>query len=359
MKKHEHHLQGRDYDRIMDETSARLERHTESLREAQEYLREAADDKPFLLVDATFDRAAKWLRKGSKELVAMNNGWSELLALYLQKLFCGEFPDSTLKIFQHYVGPDIQLVKHDVRNSTGLNSMETQEFSAAFFSGSAANVSYAFNEQLSRLRVRGSETDGYKVLNHADVYRRTALLYEQISELGIPVQAMCFGHQLIGREHGGEVGRAPDGSTAGLGMRNVEQTAYAGELFAGLGFTEKMEGVVPAYHDEAVTRPSHRSAVVLRSTDQDPGTVYGMIHAANFAFTGDAKLDAGMLKAHIEDGRHVALTTQYHPEFEGIMPFVEFQATGDFDSFDQNYEPQMAALMLKLFSAVIKMRQGA
>lgn len=341
-------LEGPRLRRVLEQTDARLEQHLRTLEEAQQFLAKAAADKPFLLIDASLGRAARTLRRTTERLRSGDDGWNKLVDLYIDKLFGGNLPVDTLDIFRRFLGRGVEVVRSDPHNSL----LPDDRFAAVGFTGSSANVSFGLDKFLRNDPVH--EMDG---LTHGRVSEVSGEAYRRAADLGLPVFGICFGHQRIGVERGGKIGR--NEGTSGLGMIPVESSDYGNELLIGaVGRSLPTEAQVPGYHDEAITESGAQSAVIMRTSDRDPGKIYGMIHVADGNFTGDAEQDALLIRDTLSDGGHVAVTTQWHPEFEGFMPLMEFNATRDTDVLEQDYVPGMAANILEIIASVIEQHNG-
>lgn len=337
-------LEGLRLRRVLEQTDVRIERHLRSLAEAQYFLEKAVAGKPFLLMDASMGRAAYALSRTTEQIRQHGEGWSRLMDLYIDRLFGGNLPQDTVDIFRKLLGPGIEIVRSDPRHPV----QPDESFAAVGLTGSAANVSYGFDQLL-----RHQPVDGMDGITHGDMLDVSGNVYKMAAEIGLPVMGLCYGQQRIGLERGGRVGR--DTTTRGLGMMPVEISTYATDLLVGaVDQRPPRRGQVPGFHDEAVTDVGPQSAVIMHTSDTDPGKIYGMIHVAEGQFTGDATEDAALIRSTLSDGGHVAVTTQWHPEFEGFMPIMEFSATQDPEVFERNYAPGMAAALVGIMASVIE-----
>ncbi len=337
-------LEGARLRTTLEQTDARLEHHLRTLGEAQQFLAKAVAGKPFLLVDASLGRAAQALERTTEQLRQLDSGWAQLVELYINKLFGGTLPTDTVDIFRSFLGPNVEVVRSDPRNPVTVDD----RFSAVGFTGSAANVTFGLDELL-----RDQSVPGMTGITHGSMLKMNGELYRAAAKAGLPVMGLCYGHQRIGIERGGTIAR--NDHTKGFGMVSVEPSNYATDLLVGaISQPVSLSGEVPAYHDEALIESGPQSAVIMRTSDEEPGKIYGMIHVAEGQFTGDAHTDADLLKARLAHGDHVAVTTQWHPEFEGFMPFIEFSATQDPAVFEKDYAPGMAASLLAIMAGVIE-----
>ncbi len=75
---------------------------------------------------------------------------------------------------------------------------------------------------------------------------------------GIPVLAVCFGHQLLGEALGGRVERSPDGGEHGTVEVELTDEGYGDPLFLGLGTRLRVQ----ATHQDALVRPPSREDVI-------------------------------------------------------------------------------------------------
>lgn len=334
---------------VLEETELRIERHLRSLDEAQRFLKEAVAGKPFLLVDASMGRAARTLHRTTEQLRQHDEGWAKLMDLYIDRLFDGTLPKDTVEIFHRLLGPGVEIVRSDPRYPI----VPDDHFAAVGFTGSAANVSYSFDKLLSSQTVL--DMDG---ITHGDMFQMNGAIYREAARRGLPVMGLCYGQQRISVERGGKVERGD--RTKGLGMIDVVADNYATELLIG-AVDQKIpdHGQVPGYHDEVVTEVGQQSAIIMRTSSAEPGKIYGMLHVADGQFTGDAEQDADLIKSTLLDGEHVAVTAQWHPEFEGFMPIMEFSATQDPSAFERNYAPGMAANLVKIMASVVQQHNRA
>lgn len=78
------------------------------------------------------------------------------------------------------------------------------------------------------------------------------------AERGVPVLAVCFGHQLAGELLGGEVGRNPAGPERGTVEVQLTAAGRSDPLFAGL----PARILVQQTHEDALVRPPPRATLL-------------------------------------------------------------------------------------------------
>lgn len=325
----------RKLEQVLDESSTSIERHLRTVAEAQRNLEEILAGKSVLLVDTTLNNPRALLERGVQKL--HDRGWGEVATLYIQKLFGGALPEHTGKMFQQFLGPGVDLVRHDIRS---MHTDRTQKIDALFFSGSPADVSKAL--ATPSIEVRPG-------ISHGDVYERTRALYREAAELDLPVAAMCYGHDVITAEHGGTVDRTPQ--TTHVGLEHIHSTDYGSELLVGvIGVQGPLHGRVAAFHSEAMTHDPSRSALLLHTSNREPAIVHGLLHIRERALTGNAAEDIASVRQLFADRRHVSLTVQSHPEYTGASALIAFAIEENPTVFEESNGEIITADMLRLFT---------
>lgn len=334
----------RKLEKMLDESSTAIEVHLRTLVEAQREMEGAMDGRTALLVDTTLNNPRGLLEASARKL--HDRGWEELATLYIEKLFGGRLPEHTGEMFQQFLGPNVHLVHHDIREARPPTS---ENIDAVFFSGSPADVSKGLAQPDAEVRPG---------ITHGQVYARSRSLYREAAQQNLPVVAVCYGHDMITQEHGGTVVR--DSAHANVGMEGIEASVGGGELLAGvLGFERPMQGRIGAFHSEAVQHNPSRSALLLHTSDRDPAIVHGLMHIAGEAngasgeFSGDAAHDIELVQSLLADRKHLALTVQGHPEYTGAGPFLAFSAKEDPSMFEETNGHVLTADMLQLFSSFL------
>jgi GMP synthase (glutamine-hydrolysing) len=327
-------------EQALDESSGKIERHLTSLGEAQKNFAEIAKGKSLLLVDTTLGNPARLIQKGLDKL--HDQGWEEVAKLYLQKLYGGQPPKNTLKIFQDFLGPEIQLVHQDIRyDKTGAGQID-----AAIFTGSPADVSKALANPDAEVR---------EGITHGEVYRRAVEFYREASDENLPVLGICFGHQMISSARGGEMIRQGE-VHAKTGIEKITPTEYGADFLAAiqLGEPKNLSGEIAAFHGESVKPNPESSALILRTSDRDPAIVHGLFHVAEKTFSGDPEQDAALISELLKDKKHVALTLQGHPEYTGAADIITFAIKEDPRIFQRTQGRVVTSDMLNMFAKFLK-----
>lgn len=332
----------------MDRASSEIEKHLATIGEIQREMGEVTLGNSILLVDPSFDYAARFLSDQQQE--AAESGLSPLFELYLQKLFGGNLPNSAGDIFRSFFGPNIPIAHLNLRRRTLDNP--GKKVGAVMFAGSPANVSSAFHpeERLAGVSARERET-------HLDVYKFASAIYRQAADLNLPVMGICYGHQLVSKERGGQVVRNI-GERAGFFP--VEEAGEYGRSMlmavSGRGLEVK-KGMINTHHGDVVIPNPEASALLLHSTDQNPHVVQGLLHICaeeGKKFSGNAPTDAELVKELMGQGEHVALTIQSHPESTGYARWATFSRTEDLSSFTEPIEEILSGKLLKIFLEFLK-----
>ncbi len=93
------------------------------------------------------------------------------------------------------------------------------------------------------------------------------------AEAGIPVLAVCFGHQLLGETLGGRVEPSPDGGEYGTIDVELTEAGRKDPLFAGLAPRLRVQ----ATHRDSLTSPPTRAGVLrLAGSDHCPWQAFAL-----------------------------------------------------------------------------------
>src|SRR3989339_1551595 len=327
-------------EKVLDETSARIERHLSSLWEAQQEMEAVAFGKTLLLIDTTMGNPSVLMEKGIGQL--RERGWSQLAELYLQKLFGGRVPENSLEIFQQFLGPTVSLQHADIRKRP--TKVGKEEIDAVLFSGSPADVSKAVGSPDEKITIGGKEVE----FTHRFVLQTAGRLYEQAAEQDIPVLGICYGHQLVSHLKGGNVRPM---TRYVKGKTHVQPTEYGAKFLAGVfGQSPALKGNIATFQGESVFAPGERSTLLLQADSEAPNMIQGLMHVSE-KLSGDTISDAERVKQLLADSRHAALTVQGHPEYTGALPLIQFGIEGDLSAFAGGSEDAwIADQMLQLFS---------
>jgi len=295
--------------------------------------------KSLLLVDTSLNNPPEIVQGGVDKL--HDRGWGEMADLYMQKLFGGRLPTNTAEMFQQFLGQDVKMAHKDIRRD---ETPSDTDIAAVLFGGSPANVSDALANPGAEVRPG---------VTHGEVFQRAVDLYQEAAQAGVPIIGICYGHQLISQQHGGEIRHGKQFSR--IGMEHVKPTQYGTELLAGvLGHQGSMEGDIAGFHGDAVAVPSaEQSALILRASDRDPQLVQGLLHISEGQFTGDAQEDVALVNSLLEDKQRVDLTVQGHPEFTGAERLMSFSLREDLDIMKRTHGQVLTADMLGLFTNFI------
>lgn len=137
---------------------------------------------------------------------------------------------------------------------------------------------------------------------------RTADWLRDAVERGVPVLGVCYGHQLLAKALGGEVGATRGGREMGTVPVHLGRAKREDLLFHALPDTFHAHMT----HEESVTRLPPGIAA-MGSTDQDPNAVFAVPDRRAWGVQFHPEFDADIMRAYIE-GRRDAL------EGEGRKP---------------------------------------
>lgn len=330
-----------NFEMAMDHTSDRIGRHLRNLKEAQQVFRELDPSQPFLVVDTTLGNQNRLLEEGLAEL--HRQGLGELAKLFIQKLFGGKIPTSGVDNFKEFLGPDIPLVGHDIREE--FSSDVNDQVAAVLFTGSPANISNV----LSGSGDQGIKTGGRDLgITHRQVLERGLAIYRLAQEKNLPVAGICYGHQLITYSQGGRV-EALDHPR--YGQDRVEMAGeYGVDLLVGISGKPLRSGDVAVYHGDMVQPNWEKSGLLLRSSNVEPEIVHGLIHLADSGFTGEVEHDRQLILQLMADKRHLALTLQGHPELTGSEKVLTFSIKQDPTTFEKEPSTELTGDMLDLLN---------
>lgn len=126
---------------------------------------------------------------------------------------------------------------------------------------------------------------------------RTGAWLRRAVEAGTPVLGVCYGHQLLARALGGEVGRNPRGREIGTVLVRLEAAASDDPLLAGFPPTLRVQ----ATHLESVLSlpPEAR---LLASSDLDPHAAFAVGERA-FGVQFHPEFDADVIREYIRARR--------------------------------------------------------
>lgn len=114
-------------------------------------------------------------------------------------------------------------------------------------------------------------------------------------EQEVPVLGVCYGHQLLARAFGGEVGFSPGGDEVGTTQVIVNDEGQRDPLFAGL----PSELTVQTSHRQSVI-VLPRDARLLAGNDQDAHQVFAMGDRA-WGVQFHPEFDADIIRGYLED----------------------------------------------------------
>ncbi|MEK7643980.1 MAG: gamma-glutamyl-gamma-aminobutyrate hydrolase family protein, partial [Patescibacteria group bacterium] len=309
---------------MLDNNRDQVVHQVQSLREVQQELKEVVGDKAILVVD-TLGGGARLFRQGIEKLKGRGRAYDALADIYLQHMFGGEMPDNVVDMVRYFLGRDIKVVGHNIKDG---RSDKDAEISAAIFTGSPADVSKAFSSEFVDKEIRQ-----WAGITHGEVFKRASELYTEAAARNLPIMGICYGHQVMSKMRGGDVvrsaGRGEDGASL------IESGEHTEMLVGVLDRAEGIAGSIASYHSEEVAPNPRQSAIILRSTEARPEMVHGLIHIADAEFTTDTKTDIALVRSLLADSKHVGLSVQGHPEETDQEKIITFAFTEDEKLFQE------------------------
>lgn len=337
MRKEPGQLSQREKNDVVERHREQIRHHSASLAEVQAEFKDAIGDHPLLVIDNSLDVPARRVSERMDKLRA--EGWGKLVALYVEHLFGGRVPHSAEDTFRRFFGEELNLQFFDIRKGAQRHIESPQ---AMIFSGSPISI-------VESLHDAESEVD--EAFTHRELWRRTVQLYREAERAHIPVVGICYGHQMIAHQRGGEI---EEMSKSKKGLVSVEAaSSYAHELLMGVvGDSVKQKGKVMIGHEESVRgyRPE-RSALLFRTSDQEK-IIHGLLHIADSSLSGDARLDAELVNGLLADGRHLAMGVQGHPEADAVRNILFELAINEDELSDT--EDVLTATILRCMTNFLK-----
>ena len=133
------------------------------------------------------------------------------------------------------------------------------------------------------------------VTDHLDWSERTSAWLPRVIEAGVPVLGICYGHQLLARAMGGEVGANPRGREFGTVATQLLPEAFGDALFAG----QPPSLAVQTSHQQTVLKlPA--GATVLAASDRDPHHAYRLGSRA-WGVQFHPEFDADIVRTYIRE----------------------------------------------------------
>ena len=129
--------------------------------------------------------------------------------------------------------------------------------------------------------VLGGTMDSWDDAHHP-WFPATRSLLRAAADRGVPVLAICLGHQLGAQAFGGEVGRNPAGQTAAVVPVGWTDAAYADPLLGAIARETRGAAVAVHHNSDVVTRLPDGAEVLATAPDGSPqatrlaGSVWGV-----------------------------------------------------------------------------------
>ncbi len=139
----------------------------------------------------------------------------------------------------------------------------------------------------------------HSVTEQAPWMKRAGAFLRAVSEDGVPVLGLCFGHQLIADAFGGRVEKNPRGREIGTVVLELSEEAAADPLYRGCARAMKIQAT---HVDSVVALP--KDARLFATTSLDPHAAYAIGERVRCVQL-HPELDADIIRAYVEARRHL------------------------------------------------------
>lgn len=282
--------------------SEKADRYDRNMAPEREKFRDAVGDNTVAVVDMTMGTVSRMINHGLSQL---DRSSVPDVARILRQHGLGEKTATGTEIMRLFMGGG----RFEHLDITGSRLEISDRAAAVVFTGSPMNISDALSERADeRIRYKFQELEW----THAQVFERAVAIYRQAVERGLPVIGVCGGHHLVAQQNGGYVDKM---SEEIRGVRPVTPNSeYGRDILRELAPNYGFNGTLYTAHGDEVIDLGVSSAQIMSSSGAGKHEKEAAIFSPDAQFTGDAKLDTQQILQVLEDGRHVALTLQSHPE---------------------------------------------
>ncbi len=151
----------------------------------------------------------------------------------------------------------------------------------------------------------------HSVTEQAPWMKRAGAFLRTVSNEGVPVLGLCFGHQLIADAFGGRVEKNPRGREIGTVVLELSEQAAADPLYRGCARAMKIQAT---HVDSVVALP--KDARLFATTSLDPHAAYAIGERVRCVQL-HPELDADIIRSYVE--ARAALIRAEGLSFESIL----------------------------------------
>jgi len=163
------------------------------LTETEEFVNEVLNGKQLIVVNLTFDEDVTCFQDGCR--VLEENGLDDEVGNFNQLIFGSkDGPQSAADVFRVVMGRKVEMVEFNPFNNNRITDIYNA--GAILFSGCPVHIN---------LELQGNPQN----LGFTDTssFRAAKGVYDEVSGLGIPLMGICYGHEIMVHQGGGEVER--------------------------------------------------------------------------------------------------------------------------------------------------------
>jgi len=166
---------------------------SENLSAKEEFVKEVLGGKQLIVVNLTFDEDVKCFRDGCR--ILEDNGLGKEVDDFNETIFGSkDGPQSASDVFKVVMGRKVDIVEFNPFNNNKITDVD--DAGAILFSGCPVHINLEM--QKNPQRIGFTETSAFKAAKG---------VYDEVSELGIPLIGICYGHEVMVHQNGGEVPR--------------------------------------------------------------------------------------------------------------------------------------------------------